>query len=113
MASANRKTGNSSTKSSGSTRQRSPSGKAALTSSTRSGSRRSVKKTPLITVLKDSSAGRFILVTFAVLCVLGVDFLVSLNQFDRFFMLLGIELIAAVLIGWILFVLHGRNDEDN
>ena len=72
-----------------------------------------MKKTPLITVLKDSSAGRFILVTIAVLCVLGVDFLVSLNQFDRFFMLLGIELIAAVLIGWIRFVLRGRNDEDN
>ena len=113
MASANNKSGNSSTKSSGSTRRRSPSGKAAATSSARSRSRKNVKKTPLINVLLESPAGRFVLVAFVVLCVLGVDFLVSLNQFDRFFMLLGIELIAAVLIGWIRFVLHGRNDEDN
>jgi len=113
MASANKKTGNSSAKSSGSTQRRSPSGKASSTSSPRSRSRKNVKKTPIITVLKDSSAGRFLLGTVAVICVLGVDFLVSLNQFDRFFMLLGIELIAAVLIGWIRFVLRGRNDEDN
>ena len=113
MASANNKTGNTTTKSSGSTRRRSPSGKTASTASTRSRSRKNVKKTPLITILLDSPAGRFVLVTFAVLCVLGVDFLVSLNQFDRFFMLLGIELIAAVLIGWIRFVLHGNNDQDN
>lgn len=64
-------------------------------------------------MLRESPAGRFLLILAAVIGILGLDFLISLNQFDRFFLCLGIELIAAVLIGWVLFVLRGRIDEDN
>jgi len=109
MASASKKTGKSTVSRSGNTRRRSPAGNTA----SRSRSKKVVPKTPLLTVLKDNSGGRFVLILITVVCILGLDFLISLNQFDRFFLFLGIELIAAVLIGWIRFVLRGRNDEDN
>jgi hypothetical protein len=64
--------------------------------------------------LKSNPFGRFLLVFVLTACILGVDFLLSLNHFDSFFMILGIELLLAVLIGWIRFVLRGRiDDEDN
>jgi len=109
MASANKKSGNSTANRTVGTQRRTTSG----TSSSRQRSRKTVKKVPLLTVIKSSSAGRFMLIILGTLCVLGLDFLFSLNQFDRFFLLLGIELIAAVLIGWIRFVLHGRSDDNN
>ena len=121
MASANKNTGKSASGRSANTQNRSSAGSTtsrthsstASSTASRSRSKKNVKKAPLISILKESPAGRFLLILVAVICILGLDFLVSLNQFDRFFLLLGIELIAAVLIGWILFVLRGRIDEDN
>ncbi len=109
MASANKKSGNSTANRAAGTRRRTTSG----ASGSRPHSRKTVKKTPLLTVLKDSPPGRFLLLFIAVVSVLGLDFLFSLNKFDRFFLLLGIELIAAVLIGWIRFVLRGRIDDND
>lgn len=109
MASASKKAGKSTASRSAGTTRRSTTGNKAA----RTRARKAVPKTPLLSVLKESSGGRFVLLLVSVVCILGLDFLISLNQFDRFFLLLGIELIAAVLIGWIRFVLRGRNDEDN
>ena len=109
MAAATKKTGKSTASRSGNTPGRPKTGNR--TSRARAG--KVVPKPPLLTVLKDSSGGRFVLILVTVVCILGLDFLISLNQFDRFFLFLGIELIAAVLICWIRFVLRGRNDEDN
>jgi len=109
MASASKKTGKSIANRSGSTAKRAAAGKRVY----RARAAKAVPKPPLLTVLKDSSGGRFVLLLISVVCILGLDFLISLNQFDRFFLFLGIELIAAVLIGWIRFVLRGKNDEDN
>lgn len=109
MASANRKSSSSTAKRPGNSTGRPSSGGT----SSRSRSKKAVKKDPLFSVLKGSAVGRALLILFCTVCVLGLDFLFSLNQFDRFFLLLGIELIIAVLIGWIRFVLRGRSEDDN
>lgn len=109
MASANKKSGNSTANRTAGTQRRTTSG----ASGSRPRSRKTVKKTPLLAVLKDSPPGRFLLLFIAVASVLGLDFLFSFNKFDTFFLLLGIELIAAVLIGWIRFVLRGRIDDND
>jgi len=115
MTSANNKSANSSSSRSGNTQRRASgtnSGSRSASAS-RSRSKKKVKKAPLLSVLKDSSAGRFLLILVSIICILGLDFLFSLNKFGLFFLYLGIELIAAVLVGWIRFVLRGRSDEDD
>ena len=109
MASANKKSGSSSSGRSAGISGRTSSGGTA----SGSGSRKYFKKRSVFAILKDSSAGQFLIIITGTICVIGLDFLISLNQFDRFFVLLGVELIVVVLIGWIRFVFHGRNNNSN
>jgi len=117
MTSANKKSANASSSRSGNTQRRTSGSntgsRSASGTASRSRSKKKAARAPLLSVLKDSSAGRFLLILVAVICILGLDFLFSLNKFGLFFLFLGIELIAAVLIGWIRFVLRGRSDEDD
>ena len=62
-------------------------------------------------MLRGNSIGKFVLILLATSLVLGIDFLVSFNLMDRFFLILGIELILVVLIGWIRFVIRRTDDE--
>jgi hypothetical protein len=70
----------------------------------RSASHRSVKSAP-------SFASFFL--KLGVLLIVGLDILLTLNNFDRFFVLLGIELILSVLIGWVIFVIKDRIKDRN
>ncbi len=69
------------------------------------------KKTSVIQMLRGNAIGKFVLILLATALLLGIDFLVSFNLMDRFFLILGIELILVVLIGWIRFVIRRTDDE--
>ncbi len=58
-------------------------------------------------------AGKGLLILAAVLIVIGIDFLLTLNHFERFFIVLGIEWIIATLVGWVLFVFRDRLKNGN
>jgi len=62
-------------------------------------------------MLRGNAIGKFVLILLATALVLGIDFLISFNLMDRFFLILGIELILVVLIGWIRFVIRRTDDE--
>ena len=52
--------------------------------------------------------GKVFLIIASVLIVVGLDFLITLNHFDLFFIVLGIEWIIATLLGWIYYVFRDR-----
>lgn len=64
-------------------------------------------------VLKDHLLGRVLLTILAVAVLIGINFLISFNLMDRFFIAVGIEFILLVLIGWVRFVLRGKVEEDS
>ena len=103
------------TKGSGATTRKSatPSTARAGSGSTakRTRAKPAAKKTSAVQLLRGNAIGRFVLLLLATALVLGIDFLVSFNLMDRFFLILGIELILVVLIGWIRFVIRRTDDE--
>ena len=100
-------TGSTTRKSGTSSAARSGSGSTARRTRTKP----AAKKTSIIQMLRGNSIGKFVLILLATSLVLGIDFLVSFNLMDRFFLILGIELILVVLIGWIRFVIRRTDDE--
>ncbi|MDI9470485.1 MAG: hypothetical protein QM296_09800 [Bacillota bacterium] len=53
--------------------------------------------------------GRLILLGLGVLVVIIIDLLLSANNFDRFTLILGIELIVAALVGWFVYLWRNRD----
>ena len=100
-------TGSTTRKSGTSSAARSGSGSTARRTRTKP----AAKKTSIIQMLRGNLIGKFVLILLATSLVLGIDFLVSFNLMDRFFLILGIELILVVLIGWIRFVIRRTDDE--
>jgi hypothetical protein len=64
-------------------------------------------------IFAKNPAGKALLYVLGVLVIVGLDILLTLNNFDRFFVLLGIELILSVLIGWVIFVIKDRIKDRN
>lgn len=100
-------------KGTGATTRKSGTASAARTGSAvkRPRTKPAAKKTSVIMLLRGNSAGKFLLILLATALTLGIDFLISFNLMDRFFLILGIELILVVLIGWIRFVIRRTDDE--
>ena len=93
-----------------------------------SGTSRSVKnsramppeseKEPLWSVLWTYSWGKALYLLLGILVLIGLDFIIAMNHYDRFFTVLGIEIIVAMITGWIVFLFLDRrkqrlNGEDN
>lgn len=107
MAAASKGTGTTTRKSGTSSPARTGSGSTVKRTRTKP----AVKKTSVLMLLRGNAIGKFVLILLATALVLGIDFLVSFNLMDRFFLILGIELILVVLIGWIRFVIRRTDDE--
>ena len=54
------------------------------------------------------SWGKALYLLLGILVLIGLDFLIAMNHYDLFFTVLGIEIIAAMLIGWIVFIILDR-----
>ena len=107
MAAASKGTGTTTRKSGTSSPARTGSGSTVKRTRTKP----AAKKSSIIQMLRGNALGKFVLSLLATALVLGIDFLVSFNLMDRFFLILGIELILVVLIGWIRFVIRRTDDE--
>jgi hypothetical protein len=103
------------TKGTGATTKKSGTSSAARTAGgstvKRTRAKPAAKKTSIIQMLRGNPIGKFVLILLATAIVLGIDFLLSFNLMDRFFLILGIELILVVLIGWVRFVIRRTDDE--
>ena len=67
-----------------------------------------VEKEPLYSVIWSYSWGKALYLLLGILVLIGLDFLIAMNHYDLFFTVLGIEIIAAMLIGWIVFIILDR-----
>ena len=66
------------------------------------------EKEPLYSVIWSYSWGKALYLLLGILVLIGLDFLIAMNHYDLFFTVLGIEIIAAMLIGWIVFIVLDR-----
>ena len=84
------------------------------TSSTAAGRKKTVTKKKTLekgsffSLLRETAPGRLLLAFLIFLLILGVDFLLSVNHFDQFFLFVGIELILFILLKWGIFVVRSR-----
>ncbi|MDW7658994.1 MAG: hypothetical protein SCM11_17640 [Bacillota bacterium] len=60
----------------------------------------------LFDLLLISWFGRVLLVCLVMAAVLGINILISANQYDLFFILTGIELVLTALVFWLRLVLR-------
>ena len=52
--------------------------------------------------------GRVIYLIAGILILIGLDLLIAMNKYDLFFMVLGVEIIIAMLISWVVFLIIDR-----
>ena len=67
-----------------------------------------VEKEPLYSVIWSYSWGKALYLLLAILVLIGLDLLIAMNHYHLFFTVLGVEIIAAMLIGWIAFIIIDR-----
>ena len=48
---------------------------------------------------------------FFILVLIGLDLLIAMNHYHLFFTVLGIEILAGMLIGWIVFIILERRKQ--
>ncbi|MBR5973860.1 MAG: hypothetical protein IK020_01620 [Clostridiales bacterium] len=70
-------------------------------------------KEPLWSVLWTYSWGKALYLLLGILVLIGLDFLIAMNHYDRFFTVLGIEIIVAMITGWIVFLFLDRRKQRN
>lgn len=61
-------------------------------------------------LLRNSFVGKILLFFAGFAGMIGINILLAANQFDRFALILGIEVIVAALVAWIVYVLRNRDD---
>ena len=101
------------TSSSGRSTTRSGSSSAKTSASTRSSKNTQTRqidpdKEPLWSVIWSYSWGKALYLLLGILVIIGLDFLISMNHYDRFFSVLGIEIIVAMITGWIVYLVLDR-----
>ncbi len=52
--------------------------------------------------------GKVIYLIAGILILIGLDLLIAMNKYDLFFMVLGVEIIVAMLISWVVFLIIDR-----
>lgn len=67
-----------------------------------------VEKDPLWVELWSYSWGKALYLLLAILVLIGLDLLIAMNKYKLFFTILGVELIAAMVIGWLVFLILER-----
>ena len=67
-----------------------------------------VEKEPLYSVIWSYSWGKALYLLLAILVLIGLDLLIAMNHYHLFFTVLGVEIIAAMLIGWIAYIIIDR-----
>ncbi|MCR5273833.1 MAG: hypothetical protein K6E26_00575 [Clostridiales bacterium] len=66
------------------------------------------EKEPLYSVIWSYSWGKALYLLLGILVLIGLDLLIAMNHYNLFFTVLGIEIIAAMLIGWLVCLIVDR-----
>lgn len=65
-------------------------------------------KDPMWIRIWSYSWGKIFYLILAILVVIGLDLLIAMNKYDLFFMILGVEIIIGMLVGWVVFLILDR-----
>ncbi len=76
-----------------------------------------VEKDPIWVEIWSYSWGKALYLLLGILVLIGLDLLIAMNKYKLFFTVLGVEIIAAMVIGWLVFLILERRknilDETN
>ena len=76
-----------------------------------------VEKDPIWVEIWSYSWGKALYLLLGILVLIGLDLLIAMNKYNLFFTVLGVEIIAAMVIGWLVFLILERRknilDETN
>lgn len=67
-----------------------------------------VEKDPIWVEIWSYSWGKALYLLLAILVLIGLDLLIAMNKYKLFFTILGVEIIAAMIIGWLVFLILER-----
>lgn len=74
---------------------------------------------PLLVRIWAYSWGKVLYLILGILVLIGLDLLIAMNKYNLFFMVLGVEIILAMLVSWVVFLIVDRrkrmsdeNDEE-
>ena len=62
----------------------------------------------IFALIWSSPWGKMLYALLGILLLIAIDFLVSMNHYDKFFTILGVEIVAAMILGWIIFLIVER-----
>ena len=62
----------------------------------------------IIYTLRQTPAGMVLIYIISMILLIALNLLLSLNSFDTFFLMLGIELVVFLCIRWLLFALKNK-----
>lgn len=65
-------------------------------------------KDPLLIRIWSNSWGRILYLIIGILVLVGLDLLIAMNRYNLFFTILGVEIIIAMLVGWLVFLILER-----
>lgn len=52
--------------------------------------------------------GRMLYALIGIMIIIALDFLISMNHYDLFFTILGVEIVVGMVIGWIVYLVVSR-----
>ena len=94
------------------------SGRSGRGSSASSGRRKKVQPAPVeddspsfFSKLWESHWGKLLYGIVVLLLIIGLDLLISWNKYDLFYTILGIEIVVAMLVGWIVYLIIERRKQ--
>ena len=67
-----------------------------------------VEKDPIWVEIWSYSWGKALYLLLGILVLIGLDLLIAMNKYKLFFTVLGVEIIAAMVIGWLVFLILER-----
>lgn len=94
------------------------SGRSARGSSASSRGKKSVQPAPveedtpsIFSRLWESHWGKLLYGIIVLLLIIGLDLLISWNKYDLFYTILGIEIVVAMLVGWVVYLILERRKQ--
>jgi hypothetical protein len=66
------------------------------------------EKESILALIWSNHWGRMLYALIGIMIIIALDFLISMNHYDLFFTILGVEIVVGMVIGWIVYLVVSR-----